>query len=155
MSPHDAKIRRTGVTPDGRRSAPEATQGSALRPRQPRAVRRLNGALSAVGRIAVIALALILIMPTIGISDSLSSKIPDEVDPTFLVSNPPEGFVSVISGLGFSVIEDTRLEDLSLHIYRIQGPDDQSIEDAMSIIAARFPGIEIDRDVELELNSKD
>jgi hypothetical protein len=151
MSPHEAKFSGPGVMPDGRRAAPESAPGI----QQPGAARRLNGALSAVGRLAVIALALILIMPTIGVSDSLSSKIPDDVDPTFLVSNPPEEFVAVISGLGFSIIEDTRLEDLSLHIYRIQGPEDQSIEDAMSMIAARFPGIEIDRDVELELNSKD
>ena len=151
MSPDDANIRGTGAMPAGRRTAPGVFPGT----RRPRSTSSLTDVVFSVGRIVVFALALILVMPTIGISDSLSSKIPDEIDPTFLVSNPPEGFVPAICRLGFSVIEDTHLEDLSLHVYRIQGPQDRSIDDAMGITTARFPGIEIDRDVELDLNSKE
>jgi hypothetical protein len=150
MSPENAMKDETGEPLGSRTPGPGSGPGIRCRRRAPG---RLVGAILGRGRSVLCALAIVLAMPTAVVGDDLSSVVPPEEEATFLVSNPPQGFVAVIGGLGFSVVEETRLEELALQIYRVQGPQDRTVDAAMDILMARFPGLEIDRDTELDLNS--
>ena len=110
-------------------------------------------ALAAVGRALILAFALVLALPAASFANDLSATPAEDEDATILVSNPPSDFVSVIKGMGFTVLEDTLLEDLGLHFFRVQGPDDQTVDASMEVLVARFPGLEVDRETDLDLNS--
>ncbi len=65
-------------------------------------------------------------------------------DGELLVSNPPRGFAEAISGMGFYVTENTRLETLGFSVLRLAIPSGMSVPQARKTLRAKFPGLSID-----------
>jgi subtilisin family serine protease len=76
----------------------------------------------------------------------LADLPPDQrVEPgEILVSDPPRGFAAVAEGMGFAVVETTRLEQLGMEVVRLRIPRGSTVPDARRALNARFPGLTID-----------
>lgn len=61
-----------------------------------------------------------------------------------LVTNPPQGFIGVVEGMGFAVVETARLEQLDMDVVRLRVPNGSTVPQARQTLAARFPGVTID-----------
>ncbi len=71
-------------------------------------------------------------------------------DGELLVSDPPKGFVAAISGQGFSVTENVRLDTLGFSVMRLSIPPGTSVPEARKKLGAQFPGLNIDANHDFE-----
>lgn len=61
-----------------------------------------------------------------------------------IVSDPPQAFTASIAGLGYTVVESTRLNNLGISMYRLRIPAGTTVEEARRSLAASYPGIVLD-----------
>ena len=61
-----------------------------------------------------------------------------------IVSDPPEGFVSTLRQLGFTVIDRLSLRSLSIQVLRLRVPKGSTVPAAVTRLRRRFPGLRID-----------
>lgn len=61
-----------------------------------------------------------------------------------LVANPPSGFATAATQMGFTILEVVDLRQIEMEVYRIAPPRNVETTEAQRRLAARFPGIAVD-----------
>ncbi len=69
----------------------------------------------------------------------------DMIEPgELLVANPPSGFATAATQMGFSILEVVNLRQIEMEVYRVAPPRDVEMPEAQRLLAARFPGLTVD-----------